>query len=267
MKTNRFLFLAASLSLVMAFTYSCSLDDSNGDGQQQLQPSDGLLLNKLLADNGISGVCTAADNTATHYCSNGTMKAYVFVTYAGQTYKTVVIGTQTWMAENSNYNVIGSRCYNNLTSNCNKYGRLYTWAMAMSACPSGWRLASNADWDQLLRYVDGTSGTSSPYRSPTAARFLKAISGWNYCSLYGSPYFCEDTYGFAALPGGQSAYSLSSFFDAGEMGWWWTSNSFSDASGNANAGAHYILMGQSDDIVYRGPAQSTYMHSARCIKN
>jgi uncharacterized protein (TIGR02145 family) len=134
------------------------------------------------------------------------------------------------MAENLNFNADGSRCYGDDEGKCAEYGRLYDWATAMGLeascnfascsgqvnarhrgiCPSGWHIPSNADWDKLYRYADGTSGTDSPYESPTAGKYLKAASGWNDCGPSGSSNLCEDTHGFSALPGG------SDYDDAGD---------------------------------------------------
>jgi uncharacterized protein (TIGR02145 family) len=177
----------------------------------------------------------------------------------GKAYKTVVIGAQTWMAENLDYEAEGSLCYDNDPANCAIYGRLYDWETALIACPDGWHLPSNEEWTTLTDFVD------SDYSK------LKAQSGWNNCgpARSGSYYVCEDTYGFLALPGGSYGYGNSdlpgeSFAESGIRGTWWSiteSNSYN---------AYYLSMKNNDGMFYgmfMYGADKSYLFSIRCIKD
>ncbi len=115
----------------------------------------------------------------------------------GQTYKTVKIGEQTWMAENLRYKIKGSRQYYNRRDSIGKYGRLYNWNLAKNACPAGWHLPDTSDWNTLISTVgEGIAG-----------KMLKSKSGWmckdgsrmrdNHCFSAGDG---SDKYGFSAYP-------------------------------------------------------------------
>jgi uncharacterized protein (TIGR02145 family) len=81
----------------------------------------------------------------------------------GLIYKTVKIGNQIWMAENLKYDAYGSWCYENSSSNCLKYGRLYKWETAKNVCPTDWHLPSKEEFEYLIQNVG--SNNSDVYKS------------------------------------------------------------------------------------------------------
>ena len=155
----------------------------------------------------------------------------------GKKYKTVKIGSQIWMAENLNYKTKkGSWCYRNKESNCDKYGRLYMWKAAMSACPSGWRLPTDADIETLFANVRGIE---------TAGKMLKSRTGWeDYEGKSGNGI---DKYGFNVLPAG-IRNNVGNFSGAGEGANFWGATEYGENDayflflyyGNESALLHYI---------------------------
>ncbi|MBO6136258.1 MAG: hypothetical protein J6P30_06705 [Fibrobacter sp.] len=83
----------------------------------------------------------------------------------GKTYKMVKIGEQTWMAENLNYQTETSFCYNDDTTQCSVFGHYYSRAEALNACPDGWHLPSNEEWDTLIAEVGGPDSANAKLRS------------------------------------------------------------------------------------------------------
>jgi uncharacterized protein (TIGR02145 family) len=234
------------------------------DNKEEYNPETQRCYNRVVQDQ-----CgTGWYDTETEQCYHGTSGS---VSYEGQTYKTVGIGTQMWMAENLNYNVSGSLCYGGDDSNCVKYGRLYDWATAMALpsscnsnninecsnwankgiCPDGWHVPTEWEWYVLYNYVGGAD---------VAGRHLKATEGWTSCNSSGSVgNFCEDTYGFKALPGGLRA---SNFSDINVTGRWWTS------SGDTYERAYYRQMTNNSESssMYESWFKQ-YFASIRCMKD
>ncbi|HNW90515.1 MAG TPA: FISUMP domain-containing protein [Bacteroidales bacterium] len=106
----------------------------------------------------------------------------------GKTYKTVKIGNQVWMAENLNYVTnSGSWCYDNSSSNCSKYGRLYTWEAAKKACPPGWHLPSKSEFETLLnKFGGGGTNAYNALKKGGSSGFSALLGGWrSYKGIFG----------------------------------------------------------------------------------
>jgi len=128
----------------------------------------------------------------------------------------VTIGSQTWMAENLNIKTSGSWCYDDSSKNCGKYGRLYSWEAAMTACPAGWHLPTREEWDILAEFV---GGEKIPFRNVWgyAGEALKSKSGWDIGNG-------TDNYGFSALPGGYRSNGGGYNRIRYEGDWWTATN-------------------------------------------
>jgi uncharacterized protein (TIGR02145 family) len=217
----------------------------------------------------------------------------------GQVYKTVKIGSQTWMAQNLNYadsaetpSLVGRNwCYDDKNASCDVLGRLYTWAAAIDSvklandeknpqqcgyyttcklpavvqgiCPEGWHLPSADEWKQLIVFVDDSLESYNWQNS--AGRKLMSQAGW-VCEDRG-PFLCEedwmglDAVGFSAQPSGY--HSFGDFFrKAGvSTGMWSSTEFFKEEASFASVGAHG---GPSAQVLSTG---KRFGLSVRCVKN
>lgn len=207
----------------------------------------------------------------------------------GKVYKTVTIGEQTWMAENLAYllEVSGEEAgsetephyyvhgYNGTDiatakaeASYKTYGVLYNWPAALTACPDGWHLPSNAEWTQLENYLadnehnyDGTTGGGRL----KIGKSLASESGWNSSSGEGtigntdySAY--RNKSGFSALPGGRRlGYGV--FSGTGRYGLWWSSTE------NYADYAWYRALFENDIGVLIGDTNKSVGNSVRCIRD
>ena len=167
----------------------------------------------------------------------------------GQSYDIVQIGSQTWMAENLNYETETSACPEGDKRNCSKYGRLYTWEEAKQICPEGWRLPDSADFEQIISNAGGAE---------MAGNSLKSTSGW-FKKGNGT-----DDFGFNALPAG---YRLAGndatggkFDGIGGYAHLWTASETPDGL------AYYLLLDFSSKSAKLSAFGKDESRSVRCVK-
>jgi uncharacterized protein (TIGR02145 family) len=211
-------------------------------------------------------------DTHSKYCSGNIVKDKEEFTDTrdNRKYKAVKIGSQIWMAENLNFNAPNSECYSykNCSYSCQpklhdfacaRYGRLYNWATAMDACPAGWHLPSDEEWQILIDFAGGIGNaaeklrTKSDWKDHRDPNTLKEVSGKG-----------TDEFGFAALPGGEAdgtGYSL----DAGLNSSWWSSSSMEENGHGSGGYAYSRYMGDMKKNSW-GSLKSSFKY-VRCVKN
>jgi uncharacterized protein (TIGR02145 family) len=183
-----------------------------------------------------------------------------------QTYRTVAVGKQVWMAQNLAYSVDSSWCPDGSPDSCAKYGRLYSWSAArglspaydsiqwygdslgihQGVCPTGWHLPSAREWTYL---------TDTVLVSASAGISLKSLAGWDFIGN-GS-----DSPGLRILPAGARS-TAGTYSSTGASADFWTGD---------QSGASYAV---DRSLSYYGPTVLTSAYiskmtgaSVRCIGN
>jgi uncharacterized protein (TIGR02145 family) len=209
-----------------------------------------------------------------------------------QTYKTVQIGGQVWMAENlkAKYysdssalsdgtgagNLTGQYSakywfyYNNDPGNEDIYGLLYTWAAVMNGapgsdsnpsgvqgiCPTGWHVPSDSEWKELEMYLgmSQAAADSLDWRGTDEGIKLKSTIGWD------SGGNGTNTSGFTALPAGFRYYD-SNFGSLGIGALFWNSTEYDSYQANGR-----LLLNAYDNI-FRSNDFKGIGCSVRCAKD
>jgi len=241
---------------------ACDGDSGNNSSETEGDSSSSLEFSSSSEQINSSSVVKSSSSSSIEY---GTL------TYEKQTYKTVKIGTQTWMAENLNYAVDSSWCYENSADSCAKYGRLYQWTSAMDIdpaynsttwggsdanhqgiCPDGWHLPNGYEWQTLRDYVILYNGDEGWGTS------LKSVDGWEYDSdvVTGA-----NRFGFSALPAGR--HNVDYFSKAGSDAYFWSATEYYSYN------ATYWGLGCNDEVFdnYSSNLTKNYGFSVRCLKD
>lgn len=207
----------------------------------------------------------------------------------GQTYRTVTIGSQVWMAENLNYVTSGSYCYDDDTSYCSKYGRLYKWAAAVGksqgdcgsgnscvlpsgtvqgVCPDGWHLPSEDDW--YILKIEAAGDCRGSCASKQVGHTLKSTSGWSVSesmSSWREELNGSDQFFFSALPAGSR--NIGGIYSGlGSASAFWTSTELSDSNVFcAKLGSDKLVNGDFIDAFFISNINKDFASSVRCVKD
>ena len=167
----------------------------------------------------------------------------------GKSYKTVVIGGKTWMAENLNFATDSSFCYDDVPANCTKYGRLYQEFDAEKACPEGWALPTEDDWRDLVNTAKSEFGDQNGS--------LRALDAWED-TIFGDNVVATNATGFSALPSGYRASTGECDGEGKKAYFWGVSN---------NTLTYAWILSNQYDMDKESGRKGYFAYSVRCVKN
>lgn len=191
----------------------------------------------------------------------------------GNVYRTIKIGTQTWMAENlkvTTFNdgtsiptvqdaiswselTTGALCdYNNAPANASLYGKLYNGYAIKTGklCPSGWHIPSDADWTLLIDFLNDDDSTGGLLKET-------GTEHWSAPNLNAT-----NESGFTALPAGYR-YENGTFNYLGINGIWWHSTDY----GTNDAWQRYLNYNSGEVLSFYFIDYKKYGFSVRCVKD
>ncbi len=202
------------------------------------------------------------------------------VSYESQTYETVIIGKQCWLAGNLNVglailgdqdqsenSIIEKYCYDDKPDSCAVYGGLYQWAEMVQylngasnttswdpapsghvqgICPPGWHIPKDLEMDVLEEYLGGSTVAGGKMKETGTEHWQSPNTG------------ATNESGFTGLPGGVGG---GIYMYINTSGTWWISTE-SDDTHSWRFRLHYTSEGISRTTWSKDAA-----YSVRCIKN
>jgi uncharacterized protein (TIGR02145 family) len=185
------------------------------------------------------------------------MNAQVVMDIDGNTYKTVKIGEQTWMAENlaatkaPDGSEIVSFPYLGVDDSVKIYGRIYDWANARKACPSGWHLPSDEEWLAMIKYLGGPLEAGGKMKETGTTHWKDPNNA------------ASNESGFSAIPGGFKTAEGAYIDFKRNVAYFWSSSSMDDL----RAIGYYV--NNSEAIIYRNYKSLTKDRAiaVRCVKD
>jgi uncharacterized protein (TIGR02145 family) len=213
--------------------------------------------------------CKKEENTNTP--ASATTNSETVKDVDGNSYKTVKIGNQTWMAENlrvSKYNdgtsipvVTDKKAwealktpamseYDNSSSNGATYGKMYNFYTVSTnkVCPTGWHVPSDQEWLTMINFLGGDS---------IAGNKMKAIDNTLWTNLSSNS---TNSSGFSGLPGGNRW--ADGVFDGLTRHTTWQTSTEADSTSSFG---RYI--GNSSANVGRSWTSKRYGLYIRCLKD
>ncbi len=185
----------------------------------------------------------------------------------GNKYRTIQIGTQTWMAENlkatklndgtdipfiadvSQWAKLTTPGYCWFNNDSVAYGALYNWYAVSTGklCPAGWHVPGDAEWTTLTDYLGGADVAGGKLKEAGTSHWLTPNTD------------ATNESGFTALPSGYRNYS-GGFYGFGTYGFWWTTT-------EGSIGFYYRDVFYGYATVDRSTSSQNSGASVRCIKD